>query len=313
MNIDHFEEFIYLAESLSFTKTAKRFYTSRSVISRHVTALERELGVKLLERDRHNVSVTKEGEVFCREARVLVDDFERLLLCTRLAAEGPEQVVRIGYLRNAARPFIVQFARSMKRNHPSIKPIFTCMNYDELFQALDDRRLDIVLSMDVDSESTADYGSIFIYRDQFYAVMAHTNPLCSKKEGLKCADLMGKRLLLSDSFACSRLNDYLLKTLDSAPMPDQFDYCGDADAMRLRILVDGSIALQSSMNLPLPGDDVVMLPVLDADLSFNARAYFRKDLNGVVVSACDSSLAECRTHLERQPQSASLPNETRRS
>ena len=51
MNIDHLREFVYLAETLSFAATARHFFISASVLSKHVSALEDDLQVKLFVRD----------------------------------------------------------------------------------------------------------------------------------------------------------------------------------------------------------------------------------------------------------------------
>ena len=75
MNINHLIEFIYLAETLSFKRTADYFYVSRSVISRHLSALEATLGVKLLDRGNQSVKLTEAGEVFYKEVKVLLKSY----------------------------------------------------------------------------------------------------------------------------------------------------------------------------------------------------------------------------------------------
>ena len=44
MNFEYLDEFVHLARSLSFRRTAEHFFVSRSVISRHMAALEESLG-----------------------------------------------------------------------------------------------------------------------------------------------------------------------------------------------------------------------------------------------------------------------------
>ncbi|WP_418238246.1 helix-turn-helix domain-containing protein, partial [Ellagibacter isourolithinifaciens] len=58
MNIDYLKEFIDLSETFSFSATARRFYVSSSVLSKHISAMEKELAVKLLRRDSHGVELT---------------------------------------------------------------------------------------------------------------------------------------------------------------------------------------------------------------------------------------------------------------
>lgn len=64
MTIQQMEFFLSVASLLSFNKAAKVNYTSPSTITRQIAALEAELGVKLLTRDTHRVTVTDEGKLF---------------------------------------------------------------------------------------------------------------------------------------------------------------------------------------------------------------------------------------------------------
>lgn len=64
MTIQQMEFFLSVASLLSFNKAAKVNYVSPSTITRQIAALEAELGVKLLTRDTHKVTVTDEGKLF---------------------------------------------------------------------------------------------------------------------------------------------------------------------------------------------------------------------------------------------------------
>lgn len=72
MNFEYLDEFVHLAHSLSFRRTAEHFFVSRSVISRHMAALEESLGALLLVRNTHGVELTDAGEVFFQEAQSLL-------------------------------------------------------------------------------------------------------------------------------------------------------------------------------------------------------------------------------------------------
>ena len=47
MRIETLYEFLLLTTNLNFTETAKSFYISQSVLSNHVSSLEKELGIRL--------------------------------------------------------------------------------------------------------------------------------------------------------------------------------------------------------------------------------------------------------------------------
>lgn len=62
MEIRYLLEFLTLVETMSFSNAADELYISQSSLSKHIRALETELGVPLLYRTRHHVELTKYGE-----------------------------------------------------------------------------------------------------------------------------------------------------------------------------------------------------------------------------------------------------------
>lgn len=62
MDTSYMREFLVLAKHLNYTSAAQALYISQPTLSRHISALEEELGVTLLNRTRHAVSLTASGE-----------------------------------------------------------------------------------------------------------------------------------------------------------------------------------------------------------------------------------------------------------
>ncbi|MBO4835604.1 MAG: LysR family transcriptional regulator [Lachnospiraceae bacterium] len=55
--------FMELTRSLSFSKTAETFYTTQPTISRQIRMLEEEWGIRLFDRNKRQVKLTKAGKV----------------------------------------------------------------------------------------------------------------------------------------------------------------------------------------------------------------------------------------------------------
>ena len=142
METAHLEEFVYLAETLNFKQAAEHFFVSRSVISRHLAALEDAVGAKLIERGGRSVKLTGEGEVFYRDARVILRDCASALEHVEEVRNTNANVVRIGYLRNAARPVIVYFVRYMQKKHPGLRLALLIVSQQRLVDRLiEDHRI----------------------------------------------------------------------------------------------------------------------------------------------------------------------------
>ncbi len=72
METERLQEFTVVVDEGSLTKAAQRLHCTQSMLSKHVAALERELGCSLLERGAGGVRPTKEGVMlYGQAARIL--------------------------------------------------------------------------------------------------------------------------------------------------------------------------------------------------------------------------------------------------
>ncbi len=79
INLKQLEAFVFTAEYSSFTKAAEELFLTQSTISSHISALEKTLGVRLIQRSaRQRVSLTKEGEQVYREAKDILERCQAL-------------------------------------------------------------------------------------------------------------------------------------------------------------------------------------------------------------------------------------------
>ena len=77
MNWHGISEFVYVAETESFTLAAQKLAVSTAQVSRQITALEKRLNIKLLYRTTRKVSLTQEGTLFYQHCRTVLDGLEQ--------------------------------------------------------------------------------------------------------------------------------------------------------------------------------------------------------------------------------------------
>ncbi len=87
MELEQLRVFAAVADEGSFTGAARRLYISHSTVSRTVTALEEELGVRLVERDNRFIALTKAGETLREEAEQLLSAADTVAARVRAAAK----------------------------------------------------------------------------------------------------------------------------------------------------------------------------------------------------------------------------------
>lgn len=87
--------FAAVVKTGSFTRAAGRLELSKSVISRHVTALEKRVGVQLIYRSTHRLSLTEAGERFYTYCKDLEDIAGQAVAVATAAQERPKGLLRL--------------------------------------------------------------------------------------------------------------------------------------------------------------------------------------------------------------------------
>jgi DNA-binding transcriptional LysR family regulator len=79
MELEQIKVFIAVAQTGSFSLAARRLFISHSTTSRTVSALEEELGVRLIQRENSRVmGLTPAGKIMLEQGGALLKDAEKL-------------------------------------------------------------------------------------------------------------------------------------------------------------------------------------------------------------------------------------------
>lgn len=179
--------FLAVVKTNSFTEAAARCFISRSAISQHIQALERELGVKLLNSEGRKFTLTEAGRYFYQKGRPLADEMERL--CRETAKLGQENgsCLRIGYLKcYSGREFQMAVAE-FSRKHPEVSTEIMGGNHEGLYDALRTDKVDIILNDQRRAFSDA-YVNQILATSECYVVIFEHSPL-AQQESLTAGEL----------------------------------------------------------------------------------------------------------------------------
>lgn len=113
--------FIAVAEELNFGRAAERLQMSQPPLSAAVKAIEKRLGVLLLNRTTRHVVLTSAGSVLLDRCRRLVAAAEDAESAARLAAEGQLGELRIGAVTTAFTRVLPRALAAHARSHPGVE------------------------------------------------------------------------------------------------------------------------------------------------------------------------------------------------
>ena len=63
MKLSVMREYVHLCSTKNYTKTAEELYIDQSALSRHIAALEKEMGTQLILRSKNSFQLTEAGKL----------------------------------------------------------------------------------------------------------------------------------------------------------------------------------------------------------------------------------------------------------
>lgn len=137
--------FVTLAEELHFGRAAKRLSMTQPPLSQAIGGLERELGVRLLERTRRKVALTHAGGAFLEEARITLARAAQAVEVARRADRGEVGHLALGYLSATAYSLLPLVLRDFRRGFPGVKLELKELTLPQQLEALRHGDVDIGL------------------------------------------------------------------------------------------------------------------------------------------------------------------------
>ena len=160
----------------SFTEAAEKCSISQSAISQQIKALERELGVQLLERMNRKFTLTPAGEHFYKKSLVLVADYDRLVQESARIARKDQAELRIGYLKGYSTQVIQRAVAAFSDKHPDVTVHIISGSHEDLYNVLRNGQADIVMNDQRRAFSDAYVNCSLSYKN-CYAEIAARNPI----------------------------------------------------------------------------------------------------------------------------------------
>jgi DNA-binding transcriptional LysR family regulator len=174
--------FVAVARELHFGRAADRLQLAQSALSRQVQALERELGVRLLNRGRRSaITLTEAGMALLGEAQLAIQQLDRAEATARRAARGEIGRLEIGYVVSAALSGVLP--RTLERFRalrPDVQVQLVAMETPRQLEALRSGLLDVGFLRPRPTYPAGVRASI-VHRDSLLLAVAADHPLARRR------------------------------------------------------------------------------------------------------------------------------------
>jgi DNA-binding transcriptional LysR family regulator len=127
----------------SLAKAAEHLAISRPVISKTIADLERVLGVRLIERDRHGAEPTPYGAALLKRGTAVFDELRSGVKDIEFLSDPAAGEVRIGSTAPLSASFVAAVAERLCQRFPRINFQIEVSETEQLFRNLVERSIDL--------------------------------------------------------------------------------------------------------------------------------------------------------------------------
>jgi DNA-binding transcriptional LysR family regulator len=214
MELRQIRSFLSIAQTLHFGRTADLIHLSQPALSLQIRALEDEVGVKLLERDRRKTTLTAAGVAFRDDATAALLRIEQAVRSARMAADGKLGLLRIGFISTAGNEIVPGIIRGFREsNHQVEFSLRNILTIDQI-QMLDTGSLDIgFLRLPIGEHPELEV--VAIHREPFVVVVPRFHKL-AKRRKVRLSELAGENFVMYERAYAPGFHDLLSGMLRNA-------------------------------------------------------------------------------------------------
>jgi DNA-binding transcriptional LysR family regulator len=213
MNLDLFalQAFVCVSTELNFSRAATALHISAPRLTRVIQSLEQEVGVTLLARTTHAVSLTLEGEEFLASAQRMLAEADWIgRRFSRSKIASPSSFT-VGCLAGSLYDALPQQIRLARAQYPKLQIRLVELEESRLMHSVLDGSLDMgFLYFPEPDEQLA---VRVVSRKSQWVALAPDHPLASRKS-LTVKDLAGHSMILPDETLAPRLHRWYRSFLD---------------------------------------------------------------------------------------------------
>ncbi|MGJ9457645.1 LysR family transcriptional regulator [Oceanobacillus sp. CF4.6] len=206
----HLVVFKEVAERKSFSRAAEALHMSQPAVSQYIASLEKELGVRLLERSNKFVELNKAGKIVYQYAQQILRSYDQMQILVSDLQNDPSGELKIGASYTIGEYLLPKLLAELQERYPQIVPEVTIGNTDEIGSQLLNHEIDIGL---IEGNYSHQQFSVEQFStDKMYIIAAKRQPYKVEEE-VSIKDLEKETWIIRESGSGTRkvLEDFFKK------------------------------------------------------------------------------------------------------
>ena len=261
MELRHLRYFVAVADALSFTKGAQKLHLAQPSLTRQIKDLEEEIGVRLLDRTKREVSLTEEGKSFLADAKRVLQHSAEIIESVQRLSRHEVATLNIGYVADLFYSLLPITLAALQRSFPKVLINLFDMTCGDQFHALENGKIDVgfVGLREPIKHRELQFRPVASYKTD--AALAKNNPL-AKNPIIKPRDLEPVFFIGMSETAYPGYRHWLTTTCQQVGFTPKVLQDADIERTVIQAVAAGlGVALLPNQVKKLPHENVVFRPL----------------------------------------------------
>jgi DNA-binding transcriptional LysR family regulator len=145
MELNYLRYFFEVAHTGNVTKAARNLRISQPSVSKIIRLLEHREGVRLFQRDRRGMKLTREGEIYFNHCQRIFAEVERLRQSVREERKGLSGELRLGASDNLCLYVLPKILKKFQKKYPQVNVSLFSGSSHGILQELREQRCELGL------------------------------------------------------------------------------------------------------------------------------------------------------------------------
>jgi DNA-binding transcriptional LysR family regulator len=243
-------DLLRISEHGSYTRAAAAEGVSQPALSNSIAILEKELGIRVLDRTRRGATLTDFGRLLVSHAALLESLLSRASEDVRLKKLGLEGSLSIGVSPIACAEIVPDAVARLKQDTPNVRIMVEQQPDDALLRRLRMGEIDLMISPAGLASDPPDIERELLFHDSFIVIARPGHPIARRKS-VSLQDLRDANWVMPDAQTAMSRHIEALFAAEDVPWPINCLVTNSMTAIKSLVIRGDCISIASKMLVAL--------------------------------------------------------------